>query len=202
MRYRCNDAAASGAAASLSRGRSVSEIKPDPKPARVRIVVCAVSKHRTAAQEPRARRPDPHPIRSAPEGSTRHCLFAVSSSETSQLSRWSNGVNLLTYNVFHTLTNIPHYIFRSLRLVPRPVSAAARAAGARLTRRPRGATPARRLSIIVCRGRSVGRRAPPAGAGPRAPPEPRAGSSLVRAGGFARLRAARPESGDGTTIDL
>jgi hypothetical protein len=94
MRYRCNDAAASGAAASLSRGRSVSEFMPDPKPARVRIVVCAVSKHRTAAQEPRARRPDPHPIRSAPEGSTR-VPVRMSRVPSSQLSRLSNGVELI-----------------------------------------------------------------------------------------------------------
>ena len=175
MRYRCNDAAASGAAASLSRGRSVSEFMPDPKPARVRIVVCAVSKHRTAAQEPRARRPDPHPIRSAPEGSTR-VPVRMSRVPSSQLSRLSNGVELITY-VFHALPQSgPHYIgsmtiFRSLR-PSGPVSAAARPAAVPRIERI--------VSAAVRSASGSGSRAPagrPArrasGAGPRAPPEPR-----------------------------
>ena len=195
MRYRCNDAAASGAAASLSRGRSVSEIKPDPKPARVRIVVCAVSKHRTAAQEPRARRPDPHPIRSAPEGSTRHCLFAVS-----RVASEFPTQPVVERGRFAYISIPYHTIFR-VRWT-RPTSGfGCRARGwrARLTRRPRGRTPRGddRLSYAVV-ARSV---APPAGAGPRAPPEPRGVACSVRAR-LCELRAARPESGDGTTIDL
>lgn len=87
--------------------------------------MCAVSKHRTAAQEPRARRPDPHPIRSAPEGSrsTRVRCSHVSSSEFPKLSRWSNGVELLTYVIHTTVRSTlhsncyiaAHTIFRSLR---------------------------------------------------------------------------------------
>ena len=163
MRYRCNDAAASGAAASLSRGRSVSEIKPDPKPARVRIVVCAVSKHRTAAQEPRARRPDPHPIRSAPEGSTRHCLFAVSrvASEFPTQPVVERGrfayISIPYHTIFRVRWTRPTKSHVRFRL---PRARLARAANATAAR----AHAARRLSIIVCRGRSVGR--PARGRGP------------------------------------
>jgi hypothetical protein len=155
MRYRCNDAAASGAAASLSRGRSVSEFMPDPKPARVRIVVCAVSKHRTAAQEPRARRPDPHPIRSAPEGSTR-VPVRMSRVPSSQLSRLSNGVELIyiyvlsipcSTTVRSTLHRLIRYSVRFDLLRPGPVRF-------RLLRAPRlprieriGSRPARSLGV-------------------------------------------------------
>lgn len=113
MRYRCNDAAASGAAASLSRGRSVSEFMPDPKPARVRIVVCAVSKHRTAAQEPRARRPDPHPIRSAPEASRpRHvCLFACLEFRVPNSAGCRTGGRIAYICIpCSTSESVPHYI--------------------------------------------------------------------------------------------
>lgn len=148
MRYRCNDAAASGAAASLSRGRSVSEFMPDPKPARVRIVVCAVSKHRTAAQEPRARRPDPHPIRSAPEGSTR-VPVRMSRVPSSQLSRLSNGVELITICIpcSTTVRSTLHRLIRYSVRFDRPVRF-------RLLRAPRlprieriGSRPARSLGV-------------------------------------------------------
>jgi hypothetical protein len=153
---------------------------PDPKPARVRIVVCAVSKHRTAAQEPRARRPDPHPIRSAPEDSTR-VPVRMSRVPSSQLSRLSNGVELITY-VFHALPQSgPHYIgsydipFAStcFDLRSGPVSAAARPAATthRAYRVSAGPFARRRAS----RGRAPAppRPSPASGAGPRAPPEPR-----------------------------
>ena len=86
---------------------------PDPKPARVRIVVCAVSKHRTAAQEPRARRPDPHPIRSAPEASRpRHvCLFACLEFRVPNSAGCRTGGRIAYICIpCSTSESVPHYI--------------------------------------------------------------------------------------------
>lgn len=197
MRYRCNDAAASGAAASLSRGRSVSEFMPDPKPARVRIVVCAVSKHRTAAQEPRARRPDPHPIRSAPEGSRpRHvCLFACLEFRVPNSAGCRTGSNSLTLYIcipcsttvrstLHRLSyDIPDRFDRPVRFrlharpavprIERIVSAAVRVRSASRRSCPRARAAARPARRARARGHLQSR-----------------GGSLVRAG--ARETSGRP----------
>jgi hypothetical protein len=207
MRYRCNDAAASGAAASLSRGRSVTEFMPDPKPARIRIVVCAVSKHRTAAQEPRARRPDPHPIRSAPEGSRpRHvCLFACLEFRVPNSAGCRTGGRIAYIcNPCSTSESVPHYI-GSYDI---PFASTVRSGfGCSAPRGYHASSVSSRPPFGFAPRRGPPRPAPPrpSGAGPRAPPDNQSrGGSLVvvRAGArespndLRRLRA--PPAGSGT----